>query len=346
MQEGRRWPWGSPLGRALVALAFSLATAAQALTQDLTSQFAITRGGVLLNRTTNTFDSSITLRNASNAPVLGPIDVVVGGLTSSVTLANKVGDKPDGRPYVSPLAAGATLQPGAAVAFTLKFANPTRVTFNSTLQILYTTAEAAPGTPVLLGAVATGQATASLVGRVDGASDRDIVLQATSSRTCVMGTLVNGTAVGGALAARTDRDGYFAVTAPGVNANDFVTVKVTSPAPTASSACLVVSRDNDSWPKAFLLDGSPATVGDLIDAPGKARWYKFAVTPGQRIDIRLSGLPADYDLAAFKDIGQAFASQFNPATAGSSDLLKLTAEYAPSTYSPSTFAPSNFSPRA
>src|SRR6185295_8361136 len=75
--------------------------------------------GACPQSTTNTFDSSITLRNASNALVLAPIDVVVGGLPSGVTLANKVGDKPDGRPYVSPLAGGATLLPGATLTFTL-----------------------------------------------------------------------------------------------------------------------------------------------------------------------------------------------------------------------------------
>ena len=104
---------------------------------------------------------------------------------------------------------------------------------------------------------------------------------------------------------------------------------------------------------------------DFIDAPGKARWYKFAVTPGQRIDIKLSGLPADYDLAVFKDIGQAFASQFNPATARdqrpaqahgrvravdrsarrcSVRRRSVPSTFSPDAYSPSTFSPSTFSP--
>ena len=70
-------------GWALVALAIALpAAAAHALTQDITSQFAITRSGLVLNRTTNTFDSTVTLKNTSSAPVLAPIDVVVGGLPS------------------------------------------------------------------------------------------------------------------------------------------------------------------------------------------------------------------------------------------------------------------------
>ena len=139
----------------------SSAAAAQALTQDLTSQFAITRSGLVLNRTTNTFDSTVTLKNTSGAPVLAPIDVAVSGLPAGVTLANKAGDKPDGRPYVSPMAAGSLLQNGGTLSFVLKFANPSRVTFNSTLQILRTV-EVPANAPSLLGVVATGGTSARI----------------------------------------------------------------------------------------------------------------------------------------------------------------------------------------
>src|SRR6185436_19125872 len=98
--------------------------------------------------------------------------------------------------------------------------------------------------------------------------------------------------------------------------------------------------------KAFSLDTTNLTASDFIDSPGKARWYRIAITPGQRIQVLLSNLPADYDLAVFKDIGQAFAGQFNPATAGVGDLVKLAAEFAPSAFSPSAFSPSAFSPDA
>ena len=39
------------------------------------------------------------------------------------------------------MAAGAVLQSGGTLTFVLKFANPARVTFTSTLQILYTVVE-------------------------------------------------------------------------------------------------------------------------------------------------------------------------------------------------------------
>src|SRR5262249_8400163 len=128
----------------------------------------------------------------------------------------------------------------------------------------------------------------------------------------------------------------------GVAAGTFVAVKVVSPAVTGTSACLASTGDNDTWPKALPLTGASVSTKDYIDAAGKARWYKFDVIPGQRISITLSGLPADYDLAVFKDIGATFLSLL--ATSTPSDLTRLSAEYAPSTFSPSTFSPSTFSP--
>ena len=53
----------------VAALGLVLTVAAHAATQDITSQFAITRSGLVLNRATNTFDSTITLKNTSGAPV-------------------------------------------------------------------------------------------------------------------------------------------------------------------------------------------------------------------------------------------------------------------------------------
>ena len=341
-----RWGCGVKLfAWVVVTLGLVSPTAAWATTQDITSQFAITRLGLVLNRTTNTFDQTVTLKNTSSAPVLGPITVAVSGLPSAVTLANKTGQTSDGKPYVSPMASGALLQSGGTLAFVLKFANPQRVTFPSILQILYTV-EVSPDAPSLIGVAATGGTNAFLVGRVDGAANLPITLQAFSAQTCVLGSLVGGAVVGEAVATTTDSAGYFGVSVSGVNPGDFVAVKVTLPTATPMSACLVSSRDNDSWPKAFLLEGSALSARDFIDSAGKARWYKFSVTPGQRIQVTLFGLPADYDLAVFKDIGQAFASQFNPATASAADLVKLTAEYAPSVFSPSVFSPSVFSPDA
>ena len=82
--------------------------AAQALTEDLTSPV---RDHALGARPQSNdqhvrFDRHRS-RTPPAAPVLAPIDVAVAWPSGRrVTLANKTGDKADGRPYVSPMAPG------------------------------------------------------------------------------------------------------------------------------------------------------------------------------------------------------------------------------------------------
>jgi hypothetical protein len=53
------------------------------------------------------------------------------------------------------MAAGSLLQGGGSLTFVLKFANPARVTFTSTLQILQRSSRAPANAPSLHGVVAT-----------------------------------------------------------------------------------------------------------------------------------------------------------------------------------------------
>ncbi len=322
----------------VLAAGLLAATAAQATTTDITSQFAITRSGLVLNRATSTYDSTVTLTNTSGTAVPAPISVVVSGLPGSVTLANKAGDTSDGKPYVSPMAPGSTLAPAGVLSFVLKFSNPTGVTFTSTLQVVRTV----PDPPVLVRAVSTGGTSAFLIGRADGAANQSITVQASSSASCVAGVLVGGTAAGIPVTTTTDGAGYFGVGVTGVDPGNFVAAQLTSPTTTGVSTCLASSGDNDSWPKALQIVDTSPTARDFIDAPGRARWYKFDILPGQTIRVTLSGLPADYDLAVFKDIGSIFLEILGLTT--TSDLTRLSAEYAPSTFSSSSFSPSTFSP--
>ncbi len=103
------------------------------------------------------------------------------------------------------------------------------------------------------------------------------------------------------------------------------------------SPCIVAGPDNDSWTRALPI-GSGGS--GYVDQPGVSRWFKFNVTPGASATVTLSGLPADYDLAVFKDIAQAYTDLANPLQ----DLNRLSAEFAPSVFSPSVFSPSVFSP--
>ncbi|MEO8070409.1 MAG: hypothetical protein ABI652_03335, partial [Acidobacteriota bacterium] len=195
----------------------------------------------------------------------------------------------------------------------------------------------------LIQVVASG-GNALVIGRVDGAPTSSVTFQAYTGTSCTGGVLGGGSAVGSPITTLPTSDGYFGGAVPGVNSGKYVAIQVTSPSTTPISACLVNSGDNAFWSKALELVGSTATGGDFIDVPGKARWYKFSVSPGQRITVTLSNLPADYDLTVYKDIDAAFFAQVTPTTPTA--LAKLSAEFAPSAFSPSAFSPSAFSPSA
>ena len=95
---------------------------------------------------------------------------------------------------------------------------------------------------------------------------------------------------------------------------------------------------NVTWPTALPVSGTSTTAGALT-APGQERWYRFPVLPGSRVQVDLTGLPADYDVTLFKDIAQSFTELTTTA-----DLTQLSAEFAADAFSPSVFSPSVFSP--
>ena len=100
--------------------------------------------------------------------------------------------------------------------------------------------------------------------------------------------------------------------------------------------------DNDAWTRAqpILLDeaGNGSATGS-IDVIGQARWYRFAIQPGTRARVDLTNLAANYDVALFADIAQAFNT-----VDSTDDLQRLSAEFAGDAFSPSVFSPSVFSP--
>ena len=63
------------------------------------------RSGFSFNRRTGHFTQSITITNTSNAAILGPISLVLDGLSPGVRLVNASGTttlpKLSGRPYVN-----------------------------------------------------------------------------------------------------------------------------------------------------------------------------------------------------------------------------------------------------
>ncbi len=95
---------------------------------------------------------------------------------------------------------------------------------------------------------------------------------------------------------------------------------------------------NTTWPAARVL-AADGTTTDRLKLPGQARWYRFPVQPDSVVQVDVDGLPADYDVTLFRDIGQAFTDVTSVG-----DLALVNAEFAADAFSPSVFSPSVFSP--
>ena len=75
--------------------------------------------------------------------------------------------------------------------------------------------------------------------------------------------------------------------------------------PSALSNCVIADRNNTSWPTALTLDADDSDTG-FLRSKGQARWFKVPVLANSRVNVTLSGLPADYDLVVFSDIQAAY----------------------------------------
>src|SRR5262245_9550154 len=182
---------------------------------------------------------------------------------------------------------------------------PNSVTNNAAVYAAALTSSATVATPAIVRAVSNGSAVA-LTGRIDGGGGIPVTLSVKSSTTCVNGALGGIPTTLGTLTVTPGADTYFNTVVPvSVPLRSFVTINATSPNATGPSTCAVVAGDNDAWPRAFPIDTTGDTTQDVIDSPGQSRWYKFDVLPGSQVTVDLTNLPANYDLALFKDISKA-----------------------------------------
>jgi len=108
---------------------------------------------------------------------------------------------------------------------------------------------------------------------------------------------------------------------------------------------------NDAWTRAQTItldDNGNGSATGSIDLSGQARWYKVPVTPGGTIQVNLTNLPANYDLALFSDIGQDYQNLTTQSLQANSAQFANNAsnpsQFSPSQFSPSQFSPSQFSP--
>ena len=118
-----------------------------------------------------------------------------------------------------------------------------------------------------------------------------------------------------------------------------------------------ITLPNVAWPFAIDLAMQSAggnsltgTFHQVLARAGESRWFKFVGTPGSRIDITLTNLPANFDLVVYSDIQQIYDQLLGLTAQSASDAEKklalLGAEFAPEAYAPEAYSPEAYSPEA
>ena len=100
--------------------------------QDVTAQFTIQRGGLRLDRNTGFFVQSIVITNSQSVPVLGPLYLLIAGLTPGVDFVNRSGFTQQIQPGTSYVALpvgldGLTIPAGQSINLTLQFLDQNRL---------------------------------------------------------------------------------------------------------------------------------------------------------------------------------------------------------------------------
>jgi hypothetical protein len=95
---------------------------------DVTASVKFTQNGATLNRSTGKYLGSVTMTNTTSTTLSGPVQVMLGNLTSGVTLDNASGTS-GGAPYVT---LTGSLSPGASASVPLTFSNPGRAVIGYT----------------------------------------------------------------------------------------------------------------------------------------------------------------------------------------------------------------------
>lgn len=107
---------------------------------NVSEQVTVTRGAFVLNRATNRFQQTVTLRN-NGAAIGGPVSLALDGLSANASLFNQNGatacTSPAGSPYVNVNVGGDNiLSTGETVTVLLDFANPTKAAIAYSTRVL------------------------------------------------------------------------------------------------------------------------------------------------------------------------------------------------------------------
>jgi hypothetical protein len=103
------------------------------LSIDVTTRVSVTGTGLGYNRATKLFNGTVTVTNTSASTIAAPLQLMLNGLPSGVTLSNATGTTIGGSPYITSHVAVAL---GASVKFTVQFSNPSNTSLSYTPQVL------------------------------------------------------------------------------------------------------------------------------------------------------------------------------------------------------------------
>ena len=210
--------------------------------------------------------------------------------------------------------------------------------------------------PLVFSAVPNG-VTTLLSGRLDSTHEETFTLEFLDNGVCDPSTYGEGAMPLTTITVTTDLQGSapFSLTIPSsLPLNHFLTATATDSDGNTSEfgPCQAVGPNNVTWPLAYRLPLSMPTAPDAstlhgeidqyLSRPGQSRWYKISVTPQSKLTVKLTNLPANYDLTLFKDIAQVYQSLNPPQSL--TDLAQLGAEFAPDAFSPDVYSPDVYSP--
>ena len=109
------------------------------VTANITPQIQVTQGGLLYNRKTHHFLQAVTITNTSSTPFVGPVSLVLDGLTGATLVGangvtSQVGQA--GSSYVNIPLSSASFGVGQSVTIYLEFDDPSFATISYTARIL------------------------------------------------------------------------------------------------------------------------------------------------------------------------------------------------------------------
>ena len=105
----------------------------QGVSADVTNSVQVTRGPLVYNPKAKTYTQTLTLKNVGASALAGPLQAVLTGLSSAVTLSNATGMYAGSEPYLT--ATAGALAPGAAVSVKAVFQNPANGRFTYKINV-------------------------------------------------------------------------------------------------------------------------------------------------------------------------------------------------------------------